>query len=105
MSLVRALHGRAAMAGAGAPWPVMGELAGEGREGEWEVERWVRLGGGSPCCCAWSLLGLVLCYVRKKAGRRKEKRRERKEKKKERKKRKEKKKKNPNLEIFGKNER
>jgi hypothetical protein len=43
MTFVRALHGRAAMAGFGAPWPIMGELAGEGREGE--GERWVRLGG------------------------------------------------------------
>jgi hypothetical protein len=42
MTLVRALHGRAAMAGVGAPWPIMGELVGEGREGE--GERWVRLG-------------------------------------------------------------
>jgi hypothetical protein len=46
MTLVRALHGRAAMAGVGAPWPVMGELAREGREGEGERERWAWLGEG-----------------------------------------------------------
>jgi hypothetical protein len=28
-----------------APWPVMGELAREGREEEGEGERWARLGG------------------------------------------------------------
>jgi hypothetical protein len=33
MSLVRALHGRAAMAGVGAPREVMWELTGEGRKG------------------------------------------------------------------------
>jgi hypothetical protein len=44
-TLVRALHGRAAMTRVGAPWPVMGELAGEGREGEGEGERWAWLGG------------------------------------------------------------
>jgi predicted metal-binding transcription factor (methanogenesis marker protein 9) len=46
----------------GAPWPVMGELVGEGREGEGEGERWAWLGGSrgavggggsagvAPCC-------------------------------------------------------
>jgi hypothetical protein len=29
----------------GQPWPVMGELDGEEREGEGEGERWARLGG------------------------------------------------------------
>jgi hypothetical protein len=101
MSLVRALHGRAAMAGVGAPWPVMGELAGEGREGEWEVERWVRLGGG---------VTLLLCVVSVRFGtvlREEESRKEEGEEKREKRKEegKEKKKKNPNLEIFGKNER
>jgi hypothetical protein len=28
----------------GQPWPVIGELAGEGREGKWRGERWARLG-------------------------------------------------------------
>jgi hypothetical protein len=32
------------MAGVGAPWPVMRELVGEGREGEGEGERGARLG-------------------------------------------------------------
>jgi hypothetical protein len=32
--LVEALHGRAAMVGVGAPWEAMGELTGEGKEGE-----------------------------------------------------------------------
>jgi hypothetical protein len=35
-ALVRALHGRAAMAGVGAPWPAMGELTGKERVGEGE---------------------------------------------------------------------
>jgi hypothetical protein len=35
-ALVRALHGRATMAGIGAPWEAMGELTREGREGEGE---------------------------------------------------------------------
>jgi hypothetical protein len=45
MTLGRALHGRAAMARVGAPWPAMGVLTGEGREEEGEGERWVRLEG------------------------------------------------------------
>jgi hypothetical protein len=44
MNLVRALHGRAAMAGVGAPWPAMGVLTGEGRAGEGEGERRAQLG-------------------------------------------------------------
>jgi hypothetical protein len=44
MTLVRALHGMAAMAGVGAPWSVMGVLIEQGREGEWEGERGARLG-------------------------------------------------------------
>jgi hypothetical protein len=41
------------MAGVGAPWPVMGELAGEGREGEGEGQRgrgWGRQGGMARGC-------------------------------------------------------
>jgi hypothetical protein len=34
MSLVEALHGRAAMAGVGAPWEAPWGLTREGREGE-----------------------------------------------------------------------
>jgi hypothetical protein len=41
MALVRTSHGRAAMAGVGAPWPAMGELTGEERNGVGEEE-----GGG-----------------------------------------------------------
>jgi hypothetical protein len=36
MTLGRALHGRAAMAGVEAPWPAMGVLTREGTEGEGE---------------------------------------------------------------------
>jgi hypothetical protein len=45
MTLGRALHWRAAVAGVGAPWPAMGVLTEEGREGEGEGERWERLEG------------------------------------------------------------
>jgi hypothetical protein len=38
-ALVRALHGRAAMAGVGAPWEAMGERGREGREGKGKGER------------------------------------------------------------------
>jgi hypothetical protein len=41
------------MAGVGAPWPVMGELAGEGRDGEGAGERRAQLlgalGGRASC--------------------------------------------------------
>jgi hypothetical protein len=52
MTLVRALLGRAAMTGVGAAWPVIGELAGEGREGEsWAWLGGCRRGGGlGPGC-------------------------------------------------------
>jgi hypothetical protein len=46
-SLCEALHGRAAMARVGAPWPAMGVLLGEGREEEEEGEGVGQL-GGSP---------------------------------------------------------
>jgi hypothetical protein len=99
MTLVRGLHRRVAMAGVGAPWPVMGELAGVGRGGR----DWGGLGSGcsmlSPC--SWCLL-----YVREESRKEKgeEKRREkRKEEEKEKKKRK--KGKNSNLKIFRKNKR
>jgi hypothetical protein len=66
--LVEAIHGQATMAGVGAPWPAMGELAGEGREGEGEGER-----GAVGELGAWLLLAvsLFLC-MRKKTGRRRE---------------------------------
>jgi hypothetical protein len=110
MTLVRALHGRAAMAGDGAPWPAMGELAGEGRKGEgqghgygeeegMEGRQGAARGAQSPAH-AWLILcgpGCVRdCCVRKKE------REERKRK--ERKREKEKKRKNEkllNLEILG----
>jgi hypothetical protein len=37
------------MAEVGAPWPVMGELVGEGREGDGEGERLVRWGCQGGC--------------------------------------------------------
>jgi hypothetical protein len=43
-ALVRALHGRAAMARVGAPWPAMGELTGKERVGEGEGRGGARLG-------------------------------------------------------------
>jgi hypothetical protein len=93
MSLVRALHGRAAMAGAGAPWLVMGELAGEGREGEWEVERWVQLGGVTLLLCVVSVrFGTVLREEESRKEEGEEKREKRKEEGKEKKKRKKEKK-------------
>jgi hypothetical protein len=44
-ALVRALHGRVAMAGVGAPWPAMGELTGKERVGEGEGRGGARPGG------------------------------------------------------------
>jgi hypothetical protein len=61
------------MAGVGAPWPVMGELAGEGREGE---RRALLLGGARgggqavegrhSGCCSVRAAHVGLLYVRRK---------------------------------------
>jgi hypothetical protein len=57
MTLVRAQHGRAAVAGLGAPWPAMGVLIADGREGEWEGE-W---GGGTAVGHGWGRPGVGEC--------------------------------------------
>jgi hypothetical protein len=65
MSLVEALHGRVAMAEVGTPWPAMGELAGEGREGEGKGRGVGATGGGGMgggLLGALGLLGLWLLY-------------------------------------------
>jgi hypothetical protein len=46
------------MAGVGAPWPAMGVLTGEGREGEGEGERRARLGAlGGAVGGGWAVGG------------------------------------------------
>jgi hypothetical protein len=73
MTLLRALHGRAAMTGVGAPWPIMGELAREGREGEgegrggrgWGGTRGAIGGGLGPGCSVLS--HDCLLYVREES--------------------------------------
>jgi hypothetical protein len=108
------------MAGVGAPWPVMGELVGEGREGDGEGERLVRWGcqggcrRGADCrreAQPWLLRAVSLFVIlavpkgrKQEGGRRKEKRREEIEKKRRREGENEKEKREnfPNLEISGK---
>jgi hypothetical protein len=95
------------MARVGAPWPIIGDLARVGREGEGKGERWAQLGsargvvgcrreGGSaratPCCLP---VHDCLLYVREES--RKEEGEEKREKTKEGKEKKEKEKK---WEIF-----
>jgi hypothetical protein len=53
-SLCEALHGRAAIAGVGAPWPAMGSSP-EGK-GKWERRRRER---GHSQGAAWGLLGVA----------------------------------------------
>jgi hypothetical protein len=92
-----------------APWPTMGELGGEGREGEWDGERergaWLgaaRSGGLGPWLLGSVLLLLyMLCAWGRRCG---VERKEKREKKKREKERKRKGKKNGNLlnpEILG----
>jgi hypothetical protein len=69
MTLVRALHGRAAMAGDGAPWPAMGELVGEGRRGG---DGWGAIGGGSVRLF-FGLISLCCGEEKKEKRKRKEK--------------------------------
>jgi hypothetical protein len=88
------------MAGVGAPWAAMGELAREGRDGEWEGEREVghhgegllwRSSGAAPLCSC------VLCLLLR-AVREEEEESEKKKKRKEKKRRKNEK--NSKLENF-----
>jgi hypothetical protein len=89
MSLVEAVHGRAAMAG-------HGELTEEGREGEQEEEKggaaWGRHGEGLLwrnswlLLCPWCSCGSCVLYVRE--GRKEERERRRKKKRKEKKRKK-----------------
>jgi hypothetical protein len=44
MALVEAIQGWGATTGVGAPWPAIGDLIGEGREGEGEGHGWGRRG-------------------------------------------------------------
>jgi hypothetical protein len=101
MSLCEALHGRAAMAGVGAPWPAMGVLTEEGREGGAARGRHGEVGRHGEGCYGGvvggtmglqPLFGLLLYMRRKEEGeekRREEKKKKRKEKKREK-----------NMEIF-----
>jgi hypothetical protein len=53
MRLCEALHGRAAMAGVGAPWPAMGSSSERGKRGNDEGERGaarVQMGHYEECC-------------------------------------------------------
>jgi hypothetical protein len=79
------------MVGVGAPWPVIGELAGAGREGE-RGRSWGHRGGGgawggaatgggdlfpaNPCGCS---LFIPCACVRKKAGKEKREKKRRRE--------------------------
>jgi hypothetical protein len=101
MSLCEALHGRAAMAGVGAPWPAMGVLTEEGREGGAARGRHGEVGRHGEGCyggVVGGTMGLqplfrLLLYMRRKEEgeekRREEKKKKRKEKKREK-----------NMEIF-----
>jgi hypothetical protein len=88
MGLCEALHGRAAMAGVGAPLPAMGsslERRGRGKGKRVGAMGRGRAAGGGQACriTATAVRGLFVLAVREKQeeGRREEKRRERKERK------------------------
>jgi hypothetical protein len=53
MTMGRALHGRAAMAGVGAPWPAMGSSSERGKRGKEEGSR------GRRCVAPWGGKGVM----------------------------------------------